>query len=137
MWLDSFTYSQCHTTWRGYSWGRQSSEIKKSSHVFQQSELKMEDNKSWYHHPSLPLYLLTADSINKTCIKVCVSWAGLINSRHKLSPNSPNIYDLLSSIFNSLCWKTCELFFISDDCPSSYTFARLLYVNLFENHLYN
>jgi hypothetical protein len=43
-----------------------------------------------YYHPSLPLYL-PADSISKTCIKVHVSWAGLINSEQELSPNSPNI----------------------------------------------
>ena len=43
-----------------------------------------------FYHPSLPLYL-PADSISKTCIKVRVSWAGLVNSEQELSPNSPNI----------------------------------------------
>jgi len=42
------------------------------------------------YHPSLLLYL-PADSISKTCIKVHVSWAGLINSEQELSPNYPNI----------------------------------------------
>ena len=41
-------------------------------------------------HTTPPVYL-PADSINKACIKVRVSWAGLINCRQELSPNSPNI----------------------------------------------
>jgi hypothetical protein len=44
----------------------------------------------FFYHLSLRLYL-PVGSIRKTCIKVRVSWAGLINSEQELSPNSPNI----------------------------------------------
>jgi len=42
------------------------------------------------YYPSLPLYL-PADTINKTRIKVRVSYAGLINNQQELSPNSSKI----------------------------------------------